>query len=73
MAPDDDVLLSEFAHERLAQLRPPGAIKFIRHDLEDDDVVKLGRSFVVPAALGGEREKLVTPPKRSVRSCARLS
>ena len=49
------------------------ARSIFRHDFDHDDVVMLGRAAVFPAASPGEREKLVTPPKRSVRRCASRS
>ena len=66
MAADDNVVLRKAAHELRAQLRPPWPVKLLRHNFKNDDVVVLGIALIAPAPFSRGREKLVTPPKRSV-------
>ena len=57
LAADDDVVLSEFAHEILAQLRPPRAVDFFCHDLDDYDLVALRCALIFPAAFARRARK----------------
>ena len=48
---DHNVILPEFTHQVGAQLRPPCPVHILRHDLDNGDVVMLGRFTGLPAAL----------------------
>ena len=73
LAADDDVFLPEFAHEILAQLRPPRTVELFCHDLDDHNFIALCCALVFPAAFSRRAREAGDPAKTFCQELRSLS